>query len=1144
MASDNAADRQDGVTRRSIFGKTARLSADVLQREKRVSVEIHTLLSEQLLSEGSLAELLHLVLVAITMGLFWGRVPVVTLAVWGVAICTAVVVRAIVRKRLRSHAANPVYAIQTVRLTVLATALAWAVVPAIMAGSLELVDLSLLLVLFSGLVAGATVTLIADPRSFQLFAAGLMIPLALTILLHGLDRWHLIALLLMVVFAVAMVVLYGRGHERLLAYLTAAKRLEITQADVAREHGFLDALLTGAPTAIAAISRSGRVVGVNPAFEKLFGFTNVEVQGRELNAMIVPESELEAAAVLDERVRSGDVIVEDVERQRKDGSKVWVQVSASSLQEELGEGATFVLYENVTDKKLAEDALRQAEELYRDLVESASDLVWEVDGEGRWTFLNEATRSIYGLEPSDLITQPFADLVAPDRRANDLSAFGEVMKGGALIDYETVHLDKSGQPRSRSFAARAVRDADGVIIGARGTARDVTERAAARQVLEEARELAERAAQSKSAFLANMSHEIRTPMNAVLGMTELLLDTELTLEQRNSAELVKSSAESLLRVINDILDFSKIEAGHLELEKTEFDLHGLVDSVVRLLAVGAFEKQVELVYDIGPSVPRTVQGDPSRLRQVLTNLIGNAIKFTSKGDVLVTVTLAGERDDRANVRFSVKDTGMGIAPDRIQSMFEEFTQADVSTTRQYGGTGLGLAISRRLVRLMGADDIAVESEEGRGSEFSFTISLPPVADAATRGVRRDSTALRKTRVLVADDNATIRRIVGEALGGMGASVDGVENAADALKALRVAATSGKPYGLAVIDAYMPGRGGFDLVADLRDDPTLADVRLMMLTAVGQRGDGERCRELGIGAYLPKPVSELELIEAASATLAPTSSEGTEPTPSLITRHSMVETRQPLRILVAEDNPVNQQVAKQMLEKRGHTVDLVDNGRKAVEAVDQARYDVVLMDIQMPELDGIAATQEIRRQPAHAELPIVAMTAHALPEERAQFLAAGMDDHVPKPFKPHELFACVEGWGGDTSGGNEAIAPKAAKEKAPPVDLEGFRRTMREAGVEDAVDEMLDVFENDALVRMEAVESAVASGDAEEIKLAAHAFKSAAGTIEARGLFELLKQLERAGREERVADASQLFEQVQREYDAVRDFLSHERAVGD
>jgi len=1139
MTLNNTVDGPERRPRRSMLSPTATLSTDVLRREKRVSIEIHTLLSDRLLAEGGVAELLHLVLVGIIIGLFWGRVPAITLGVWVVAICGAVLVRGIVRKRLRAQAVDPMYAINSVRRTVLATALAWAVVPAIVASGFEFVDLALLLVLFSGLVAGATVTLIADPRSFHLFTAGLLAPLALILLLQGPDRWHVISLLLLVVYAVAMVVLYRRGHEQLLAYLTAAKRLEVTQADVARERGFLDALLTGAPTAIAAVSRGGHVVGVNPAFERLFGFTNVEVQGHELNELIVPESDREAARALDDRVRAGDVVVEDVERQRKDGKRVWVQASAASLQEELGEGATFVLYENVTDRKLAEEALRQAEEMYRALVESASDLVWEVDSEGRWTFLNEATRSIYGLEPSDLITQPFADRVEPGRLVDDLSAFGQVMRGEELIDHETVHRDASGRPRTLSFAARPIKDAHGDVIGARGTARDVTERAAARQTLEEARELAERAAQSKSAFLANMSHEIRTPMNAVLGMTELLLDTELTTEQRDSAELVKNSAESLLGVINDILDFSKIEAGHLELEEIEFDLHGLVDSVVRLLAVGAFGKRVELVYDIGPDVPRTVRGDPGRLRQVLNNLIGNAIKFTSEGEVLITLTRAGEWNRRANVRFSVKDTGVGIAPDRVASMFEEFTQADASTTRRYGGTGLGLAITRRLVRLMGAEDVVVESEVGRGSEFTFTVLLPVVPDEDTGSVRRDSAALRQARVLVADDNATIRRIVGNALGGLGAAVDAVGNAQDALEALRVRATEDAPYELAVIDAYMPGRSGFDLVKDMRDDPNLAGVKVMMLTAVGQRGDGERCRALGIAAYFPKPVSELELIEAASAMLAPSSAQDVEPSPALITRHLMVETRQPLRILVAEDNPVNQQVAKQMLEKRGHSIDLVENGREAVEAVGSQDYDIVLMDIQMPEMDGIAATQEIRMQPAHADLPIVAMTAHALPEERAQFLAAGMNDHIPKPFKPHDLFACVEGWGGGGGDSTGEKATEAVQEGTPPVDLEGFRSTMREAGVEEAVDAMLEVFLSDAPTRMEAVTEAGASADAEQIKLAAHAFKSAAGTVGARGLFDLLKQLEMAGREERVADAAELLDLVQAEYTAVREYLAQE-----
>jgi PAS domain S-box-containing protein len=1110
----------------------------------RLSAEIRTELIDRLVAESPAAEILHLVLISIVAALFWDHVPPIALLAWVLAVTASVLVRAYVRHVLRTQGSERAYSLTAVRTTVLASALAWAVGPTIVTGGLELPDLSLVLVIFSGLVAGGTVTLIADPRSFYAFSAGLLGPLALAIVVHGQERWHVIALAVMTVFAVAMVVLYRRSHGQFLDYLTAAKRLAISEAQSARERGFLDALLSSAPTAIAAVSRDGKVLGANPAFEQLFGYPAAEAQGEELNDLIVPESERHAARTLDAQVRSGRIVVEEVERRRKDGKHVWVQASAASVQEEIGGGATFVLYENVTQRKLAEAALRRAEEMYRDLVESASDLVWEVDRAGHWTFLNAAARQIYGIDPAALTDRPFAERVEPTHRETDQAAFLQVLRGGELTDYETVHLDTEGKPRHLSFAARPVMGEDGNVVGIRGTARDVTERAVARETLEEARQLAERAAQAKGAFLANMSHEIRTPMNAVLGMTELLLDTELLPEQRSSAELVKSSAEALLSVINDILDFSKIEAGHLELEEIEFDLRGLVDSVVRLHALTAFHKGIELAYDIGPTVPRTVRGDPSRLRQVLNNLLGNALKFTEEGEVVVTLSLASGGGEQAAVEFCVRDTGIGIAADQIEKMFAEFTQADVSTTRRYGGTGLGLAITRRLVRLMGGEDVVVTSEPGTGSEFGFAATFPVVGQDSGRSLPRDSTALRQARVLIADDNATIQRIVGEALGGLGASVRAVGSAEAALAAVREGSSSGQLYHLAIVDAYMPGMGGFELAEVIREDQELGGLKLMMLTSVGQRGDGERCRALGIAAYLPKPVSETELVEAASAVLV---GEGVlrrvEEPARLVTRHSMAEARRPLRILVAEDNPVNQQVARRMLEKRGHAVEIVGNGREAVTAVEHGEYDVVLMDIQMPEMDGITATHEIRRNPAYADLPIIAMTAHALQEERQHFLAEGMNDHIPKPFKPHELFSCVEGWGGGGGGTVEAPTPaQVVPDSSQPVDLESFRRTMREAGVEEAVDGMLDVFMGDAPGRMEAVSVAVASGDAEQTRLAAHAFKSAAGTVEARRLFELLKQLETAGRERRTDEAEQLHELVAAEYAAVHAYLEQARAA--
>src|SRR6266566_316185 len=494
----------------------------------------------------------------------------------------------------------------------------------------------------------------------------------------------------------------------------------------------------------------------------------------------------------------------------------------------------------------------------------------------------------------------------------------------------------------------------------------VSEEAAKRaeSVMRDARDLAERTARARSAFLANMSHEIRTPMNAVLGFVELILDTELSTEQRRALELVRSSSEALLMILNDILDYSKIEADHLELEAIPFDVSKVVHATASLLAVRAREKHLELLADVTPEVPRAVRGDPTRLRQVLMNLIGNAIKFTEQGEVVVSVTTALAADDIVHLRFAIRDTGIGIAPDHIDAVFREFTQADSTMTRRYGGTGLGLAISQRLVRLMGGE-IAVTSDLGRGSEFSFTLAFP--AETAPASAVVGTAALGGRRMLIVDDNQTNRRILREMLGAEGIKVDEVATAAEGLEALRRGAKKRAPYDLAILDVQMPDMDGFQLATGVRQDQTLARTKLRMLTSAGQRGDGERCRELGIRGYLTKPMSRADLLEALGTVLAGPEESGT---PAVVTRHTIAESRRSVRVLLAEDNPVNQQVAVAMLVKRGHEVHVVANGREAVEAIAQRDYDVVLMDVQMPEMDGFEATKAIRAMPQGDDLPII------------------------------------------------------------------------------------------------------------------------------------------------------------------------------
>ena len=655
----------------------------------------------------------------------------------------------------------------------------------------------------------------------------------------------------------------------------------------------------------------------------------------------------------------------------------------------------------------------------------------------------------------------------------------------------------------------------------------VSEEAAKRAeaVMREARDLAERVARARSAFLANMSHEIRTPMNAVLGFVELILDTELSVEQRRALELVRSSSEALLMILNDILDYSKIEAEHLELESIPFDISKVVHATASLLAVRAREKHLELLAEVAPDVPRIVRGDPTRLRQVLMNLIGNAIKFTEQGEVVVSVSAAATNGS-VGLRFAVRDTGIGIASEHIGTVFKEFTQADSTMTRRYGGTGLGLAISQRLVRLMGGA-ITVRSELGRGSEFSFTISLPVETAPASRST--GLAALGGRRMLIVDDNQTNRRILREMLAAEGVNVDEASSAAEGLDALRRIR-----YDLAILDVQMPDMDGFQLVTAVRGEKKIARTRLLMLTSAGQRGDGERCRELGIRAYLTKPLSRADLLEALGTVLeAPDDGGGSE----VITRHTIAESRKSLRVLLAEDNPVNQQVAVAMLVKRGHEVHVSSNGREAVDAVTERDYDVVLMDIQMPEMDGFEATHAIRELPKGKDLPIIGLTAHALSGERERCLSHGMTDYLAKPFKAHELFALVEG----SAEGKPAPAPTPLA-AAPPVDLEGFRTTLREAGAEQALYSIVDTFVRQAPDRLAALATAVASGSGAEIAKAAHVYRGAAATIGARELAELLEIVETSARAGDIEQARETFERVSPVAHAVTEYLRQQRAA--
>jgi two-component system sensor histidine kinase/response regulator len=753
--------------------------------------------------------------------------------------------------------------------------------------------------------------------------------------------------------------------------------------------------------------------------------------------------------------------------------------------------------------------------LLRTVVDNIPDSIFAKDSEGRYLLVNKAFAKLHGLEsPEQLLGKSAFDLFPKERAAALHAADLEVMRAAKPLEAERSVVDAKGNVDWILMSKVPLTNKHDEIIGTVGVNRDITQSKRSEAELRQSKEAAEAANRAKSEFLANMSHEIRTPMNGIIGMTELALETELTPEQQEYLSMVKTSADSLLTVINDILDFSKMEAGKLELDRSTFNLHESMEETTRTFGIRAGEKGLELVCDIRSDVPQMVVGDPTRVRQIIVNLLGNAIKFTERGEVVLLVEMKQAQDRHVLLHFAIRDTGIGIAEEKQKLIFEAFAQADSSPSRNYGGTGLGLTISSRLVEMMGGR-IWLESKPGQGSTFHFSVTFElPQAPLEWRE-RKQEVSLAGIPVLVVDDNPTNRRILDATLLQWGMKPTLAESGLTALTALRQAKETGNRTMLLLLDAQMPGMDGFSLMEKIRQDPELPTATVMMLTSGGQRGDAARCRELGISAYLTKPVRQWELQEAILSVLG--MARQRNDSTKLLTRYTLHQTRRRLRVLLAEDNAINRELVVRILSKRGHAVVVAANGKQAVSALETQSFDVVLMDVQMPEMDGFEATAAIRQKEKAngAHVPIIALTAHAMKGDRERCLAGGMDGYVSKPVQAEELIKAVEGLDG--------YSPAAGK----PSDLinEVVDREValaRVDGDEGLLADLAKLFCEESPKLLSAVQDAVAKRDTAALKRAAHSLKGSISTFAARDATEAALRLEDLARAGELAGAEDAY----------------------
>jgi len=778
----------------------------------------------------------------------------------------------------------------------------------------------------------------------------------------------------------------------------------------------------------------------------------------------------------------------------------------------------------IVQRRKTDEALRFSEKKQETIIESMDDGYYETDLSGKLTFINDAFSDIIGRPKSDLLgmaMKKFPDNESVDKVTHAFEAL--LKKNQPVKDLPWTINHKDGSKRYVESNVYLIKDSKGEATGFRGLVRDVTKRRLA-EILQQEKMAAETASKSKSEFLANMSHEIRTPLNSIIGLIELTLGSDIGTDQREDLKVAKSAAYALLSVINDILDFSKIEAGKLELEETDFSMRNFLGETLKIMAMKASDKNLELAYRVAPDIPDNLIGDPVRFRQIVLNLVGNAVKFTEKGEIVVVAELEADTDTGKMLHFSVRDTGIGIPPEKQEVIFGAFDQADGSTTRQYGGTGLGLAVSTQLVELMGGS-IWVSSQPGQGSTFHFTANFGlGLESTETKAIQPDIN-LAGMRVLAVDDNATIREILKETLESwqmFPIAVSGIEEAQEVLLQRK---TSGLPFDLALIDAEISESDGFSLVRWINQEESLNINIVIMLTSSNLRNQKD-FDYLGIKASVIKPIRPSDLLDAiiVAQGIADAGAETDAGVADSLKEDAVL----PLRILVAEDTPFNQKYISRLLTRWGFVPTIVNNGRLALEALGKGTFDIVLMDIQMPEMDGFEATAAIRENEKQTgnHIPIIAMTAHAMKGDRERCIEAGMDSYVAKPISQDKLFETILKLSPDQiedSSPEQTIQTDQEEPPEPALD----KNTLLEAfgGDVDFLNEVVGIFLKEYPAMMENIEKSVKERNGDGLKETAHALKGMLRSFAAEEASQTVKLLEKMGQENEFGGIDKVYQNL-------------------